>query len=371
MNTRADETSAGLAGSEAPRKRGTGATDDRGQPVAILSFADLKRVERDPNQRRAALARRLRDAVRAESRRSTPLRAVVIVTLVVVVWAAWAVVVTLAPSFRSVPIFWIVVVASVVGFRIWARRAAAGNLARTAVAEGVCGACAYSLQDLATEADGCLVCPECGAAWRAERITRPHWEGANAGVTYQPGWLKRSVFNIPSPRDMLAPDDRGRFVPVMDSYLKLLPPARREEWGRARRRALVSRLRAVGWVPRALLAVVSTLPCWLVGGALWVGSGFSIAGPPARGVTPELLWLAGVMAAVACLIGLAVYWSNRFGPPLKLVPVFRAAGVCASCGQDLGGVAVASDGCRACPDCGAAWRAEGVGAVPGGSNNRS
>lgn len=366
MSTREVGGSAGEAGPEAPGARGAGATDDRGQPVALLSFADLKRVERDPNQRRAALARRLRDAVRAESRRSTPLRAVVMVTLISVVWA---VVVAMAPSFRSVPIFWIVVVASVVGFRFWARRAAAGNLARTAVAEGVCGACAYSLQDLATEADGCLVCPECGAAWRAERITRPHWEGANAGVTYQPGWLRRTVFNIPSPRDLLAPDDRGRFVPVMDSYLKLLPPARRAEWGRARRRALVGRLRAVGRIRRLMLAVVSTLPCWLVGGALLVASGFSVAGPPARGLSPELLWVGVVMGAVACLIGLAVFWSNRFGPPLKLVPVFRAAGVCASCGQDLAGVAAASDGCRACPECGAAWRLEGGEPGPSGANN--
>lgn len=371
MSTRADGAPSGDARPEESGARTAGAADDRGQPVALLGFADLKRVERDPNQRRAALARRLRDAVRAESRRSTPLRAVVMVTLIVVVWAAWAVVVTVAPSFRSVPIFWIVVVVSVVGFRFWARRAAAGNLARTAVAEGVCGACAYSLQDLATEPDGCLVCPECGAAWRAERITRPHWEGANAGVTYQPGWLRRTVFNIPSPRDLLAPDDRGRFVPVMDSYLKLLPPARRAEWGRARRRALVSRLRAVGRVPRALLAVVATLPCWLVVGALFVASGFSIAGPPARGVSPELLWVAVVMTGVACLIGLAVFWSNRFGPPLKLVPVFRAAGVCASCGEDLGGVAAASDGCRACPECGAAWRIEGTAPGVDGSANLS
>ena len=31
---------------------------------------------------------------------------------------------------------------------------------------GRCPACAYPLAGLAPQADGCIVCPECGAAWR-------------------------------------------------------------------------------------------------------------------------------------------------------------------------------------------------------------
>jgi hypothetical protein len=31
---------------------------------------------------------------------------------------------------------------------------------------GLCYACGYDLADLHPEADGCTVCPECGAAWR-------------------------------------------------------------------------------------------------------------------------------------------------------------------------------------------------------------
>jgi hypothetical protein len=33
-------------------------------------------------------------------------------------------------------------------------------------AQGRCGGCGYALDDLAQEADGCRVCPECGTAWR-------------------------------------------------------------------------------------------------------------------------------------------------------------------------------------------------------------
>ncbi len=32
--------------------------------------------------------------------------------------------------------------------------------------DGVCAACEYGLGGLAVEDDGCVVCPECGAAWR-------------------------------------------------------------------------------------------------------------------------------------------------------------------------------------------------------------
>lgn len=34
---------------------------------------------------------------------------------------------------------------------------------------GVCPVCAYELTDLRPAEDGCVVCPECGGAWRAPR----------------------------------------------------------------------------------------------------------------------------------------------------------------------------------------------------------
>ncbi len=44
---------------------------------------------------------------------------------------------------------------------VWRWRARAG--ARRA---GLCAACGYALAGLASDLDGCTVCPECGAAWR-------------------------------------------------------------------------------------------------------------------------------------------------------------------------------------------------------------
>ncbi len=39
------------------------------------------------------------------------------------------------------------------------------------LAAGECGACAYPISTLPPEADGCTVCPECGAAWELEDET--------------------------------------------------------------------------------------------------------------------------------------------------------------------------------------------------------
>jgi hypothetical protein len=36
-----------------------------------------------------------------------------------------------------------------------------------------CPACAYSLSGLTPEPDNCIQCPECGAAWKAERVGKP------------------------------------------------------------------------------------------------------------------------------------------------------------------------------------------------------
>jgi hypothetical protein len=36
----------------------------------------------------------------------------------------------------------------------------------TLLANDYCPACAYGVGDIRPEADGCTVCPECGAAWR-------------------------------------------------------------------------------------------------------------------------------------------------------------------------------------------------------------
>jgi hypothetical protein len=35
---------------------------------------------------------------------------------------------------------------------------------------GVCASCGYTLRDAQSQDDGCVVCSECGAAWKRERV---------------------------------------------------------------------------------------------------------------------------------------------------------------------------------------------------------
>ena len=43
------------------------------------------------------------------------------------------------------------------------------SLTHRLVEAGFCGQCCYPLDRIPPQADGCTVCPECGAAWRATR----------------------------------------------------------------------------------------------------------------------------------------------------------------------------------------------------------
>jgi hypothetical protein len=47
-----------------------------------------------------------------------------------------------------------------------ARRTSGRRIAQVYAHAGYCGSCAHDLRASPTEADGCTVCPECGAAWR-------------------------------------------------------------------------------------------------------------------------------------------------------------------------------------------------------------
>lgn len=57
--------------------------------------------------------------------------------------------------------------------RALARRIARGKWNRIrelALSARACPACGYALEGLTPETDGCVVCPECGAAWRPDSL---------------------------------------------------------------------------------------------------------------------------------------------------------------------------------------------------------
>ena len=55
-----------------------------------------------------------------------------------------------------------------------ARRArTGGGIAHDRLVLLHCAACEYDLKTVAASPDGCLVCPECGAAWRTAKFEKP------------------------------------------------------------------------------------------------------------------------------------------------------------------------------------------------------
>lgn len=100
--------------------------------------------------------------------------------------AAWRVVGDLGPGgFRIVtvlmlivlPVLWVVALTPRKRKVEWVRRTAASPLGPTAgelmeamIACGRCPRCAGDLAGRAAEADGCVVCQGCGAAWRASAV---------------------------------------------------------------------------------------------------------------------------------------------------------------------------------------------------------
>jgi len=52
----------------------------------------------------------------------------------------------------------------------WIRKGRFSRIAEIYLSQGFCGSCGYLLDDLECESDGCVICPECNAAWKSERI---------------------------------------------------------------------------------------------------------------------------------------------------------------------------------------------------------
>lgn len=335
--------------------RPAAALDDRGRSITVLAPRDLKKAAEGADTHRASLARHLRNAIKVESRRWT-VAGVLVPLGMSAAWIAALVFIRFIRVHRipgaSMAVFWGGIAAIILVSRVMARRRVSRELAATAVAEGLCGSCCYGLRDIPVDADGCVVCPECGAAWMKQRITRPYWlgsvrsraEGGRAGK----GWLVRFVTATPPPSQLLGPDDRGRFVSVVDSRLLLLSNERRDELGIARCRELRRMLRRVGAVPRML---VSLAPGAILA-MLMLGLFTQLREPD---IALRVVLLAGTLLFGAVTAG--VNLGHGFYSPRRAARVLASKGLCASCLHDLEELAPESDGCVVCPECGASWRA--------------
>jgi hypothetical protein len=327
--------------------------DDRGRPIRRLNRADLVRAARSDNPGLSMLAARLRVAIKSECRRNTPDRVILMISLILGVFFIYGVAGAIAASVLGVRgagigllvLITLILVANRV-YHWYVRRGALGQIARTAVAEGACGSCAFSLEGAVTDADDRVVCPECGAAWRRERIVSPFWEKPVFPVLR---W-SLTAWLTPGSRgrgSLYAPDDRGRYIQSPDSRLMMVRPELLAELDPGEAAAIRRSMRRVGrgwrvflmlgfsWLPTSVLYL-----CWFLYDegerlAVWVIL-FGIAAP--------------ILLTVLC-----IPLGSAFGGPHRTARVIVRHGRCGSCLHALSDAPADAEGRRVCVRCGAAW----------------
>lgn len=208
------------------------------------------------------------------------------------------------------------------------------------LARGVCPSCLYRLSGLRTEADGCLVCPECGAAWRRDRV-REFLPPAAEQPDALPMQTPARGHSGDTTRD-------SRLNPVLCAT-----PTLRAERAIAssevatRLDRIIPRLTATGRRRRVILTVVFLLfmaPALLTVVLLnrWSYSSIFIA----------LLGSLGLIGVARAILGGSV---GR--PPAFIIKTLLAESLCPSCVLPLEGRQPQADGCTVC-SCGAAWKLE-------------
>jgi hypothetical protein len=85
-----------------------------------------------------------------------------------------------------------------------------------------------------------------------------------------------------------------------------------------------------------------------------VAAAFWVIGPHAAGLAVFSFILAPAMAVLlTALAAVRTAWRER---EAMMRRGMGARGLCAACGYDLSAHEPEEDGCRVCPECGAAWR---------------
>jgi hypothetical protein len=220
-------------------------------------------------------------------------------------------------------------------------------MAMTALGDGLCAACAFSLEGLAPEDDGCVICPECGHAWNHLRIVRPHWAPGDdtTARSRDPRLDWRKSFKIMMTTGY-TPDDCGRLVRLHSTHLWGIAAETRAQHDPEELRSLRTDLRALGRLKR-LLAFAIGMMLSVLASVYWVipAYGSSIA----AGITLGGMVLMVLIASVTMLM------SSNWSGAQRIVGRVCARGWCGSCLNDLSQTVPNANAMRVCDLCKASW----------------
>lgn len=210
------------------------------------------------------------------------------------------------------------------------------------VAAGSCASCGYAMTGLPTSPDGFLVCPECRAAWRADRRLCPEpLEGverrrklrAKLDLVVRFGGATDSRDHRDRAASLSVYRPRTRRVGAYGDVCYSASAAIHQP-GRGRAAGVMLACFAGGVV----LAVIAIMVANALGALPWWGYGFVVL-------------LAGLV-----FIGFAAGVSDLGITPEEIELATLSHGLCPSCWELIHGLPAGDDGCTSCPECGSAWR---------------
>lgn len=346
-------------------------TDDRGQPVELWSPASLDRAQlaRGESDIPAPVMDRILSAwndprnslMRAPfNRESRPFLLIGIPLFLFYILG----VAVLVPMFGGSSlalgcvIFVFIVTANWLHNR-WKKFRLGRAVREPLIAERICASCAYQLDGIPAEPDGCTTCPECHAAWKLTLNfslsgTPAAWSPPRDSSTGERSRLLRllTMGALGRPRVLAMLDDAGRLVELVHS-----PAAAAQTPGWSAidpelQRTLTARLRWYGWWRRVLLGL----------GAILYASLAAITLRRAMRFTPTLSvgYLIHVFPVFLCswwtlwMIGLMIRPPTR--NRRKYANILLARQLCACCTTDLSTAPRASDAAALCPVCHATWK---------------
>jgi Zn-finger nucleic acid-binding protein len=319
--------------------------DDRGIHRAVVDTSRLVSDVRMADPRFAAIVERASRLDQLGAKFNLSAASLVIFFFTIVALVVLAASGTVTSGFgMSVIVATGLVLTSVVSPHPHAQRALQGRT-RALLEGGICPCCGYSLALLPPESDGCLVCPECGSAWRSERI---HGNLQYAQRPSEPPAFLHIAATLWRDGTAAYPgvisDDAGVDQPLVSPRLSREIDAASGEH-RQRIVAAAKRMSAAGAVVRWCLAGLMLA----FGTAPQFSASSSLSAPNASRVA-VLFFIFFAAMAISVLRSSAGITGKR----VRAEMLFE--GLCPSCATDLRSAVPAEvTGLISCPRCTATW----------------
>lgn len=327
------------------------ANDDRGARV-VLERSRLRSDRRNADAHFRMIQERVEEQYRISNRMVAVLIAFAVFTQIVDHVTGMTHLTKTLGLFAIAGVMWLIAVRSM------ARNAASGVI-RVLLHDGICPSCTYSLEGLSPHKDGCYQCPECGAAWRADRvIRRRRFEEIPRSF---PRRKRRSLANLFHELILLRElaDDSGAVGRISKHQLKTALVATIDADRRARLNSVREELRSGQRRLRNVMSLffaLSTVYLFLFGSNTLYRSVQS-------GMPTSIILIPGLFLIAVTVMSAYFAWqhwnSAMVGATTRLRVAFLSHGICPRCASDLQGDAD-ERGFVVCKECRSCWHARDV-----------